>query len=117
MWAAWIRDPLLTLGCADPVQRIRDAKAGDPRRRFVADLFTAWWQKHENKAMKAADLAEPLQVMLNPQGRGRRYVAERLMQMNGTRCGGFVLIYQPPARDGAKNGGTYALAMTESRAE
>ena len=55
MWAEWVRDPLLNLGCADPVQRIRDAKASDPRRRVVAELFTTWWSSHGSKPLKAAD--------------------------------------------------------------
>jgi hypothetical protein len=111
-WAEWVRDPLLTLGCTDPVQRIRDAKANDPRRRFVAELFAAWWERHADRPIKAADLHETVQAMLNPQGRGRQYVAQRLLQMVGTRGGGFVLTHQPPA--GGKTGGTYALKPTSS---
>jgi hypothetical protein len=30
---AWCRDPLLTLGCRDPVERIATAKANDPPAR------------------------------------------------------------------------------------
>ena len=108
-WAEWVRDPLLSLGCADPVQRIRDAKANDPRRRAVAELFAAWWNLHGSNPMKAAELDKSVLEILDPQGRGRQYVARRLMQMVGTRGEGFVLTYQPPARDGAKTGGTYAL--------
>jgi hypothetical protein len=45
-WAAWVRDPLLALGCRDPVERIDTVKANDPQRRHVADLFEAWWSHH-----------------------------------------------------------------------
>jgi hypothetical protein len=37
--AEWVRDPLLTLGCQDPVERVRSAKANDPSRRRTAQLF------------------------------------------------------------------------------
>lgn len=32
-WAQWCRDPLLALGCSDPVDRIEMIKADDPQRR------------------------------------------------------------------------------------
>ena len=38
-WAEWCRDPLLTLGCRDPVERIEALKANDPRRQRIAELF------------------------------------------------------------------------------
>jgi hypothetical protein len=31
-WCGWVRDPLLTLGCRDPVERMSEAKARDPFR-------------------------------------------------------------------------------------
>jgi predicted alpha/beta hydrolase len=40
-WARWCRDPLVALGCHDPALRVADAKAKDPRRQRVAELFTA----------------------------------------------------------------------------
>jgi hypothetical protein len=108
VWAAWCRDPLLALGCQDPVQRIRDAKATDPKRQFIANLFSLWWQHHKGNPIQAAKLAEPVLVLLNPQGRTRHYVAQRLVQLNGTRGAGFVLTQQAP---GGKWGAyTYALA-------
>lgn len=32
-WCRWCRDPLLALGCRDPVKRVADAKLNDPRRQ------------------------------------------------------------------------------------
>lgn len=110
-WAMWCRDPLVALGCADPVERIRNAKINDPKRRFVADLFAAWWESHGNHPIKAADLAARVVTLLNPQGRSRQYVALRLQQMVGTRGGGYVLTHQPPAA-GNNVGATYALQPT-----
>jgi hypothetical protein len=38
-WCEWVRDPLLALGCEDPVKRISDAKKLDSRRQVIAELF------------------------------------------------------------------------------
>jgi hypothetical protein len=111
-WAEWCRDPLIALGCADPVQRIRNAKANDPQRRAVADLFGAWWAAHGPKAVKAAELSGAVSSLLDPHKRGRQWIAQRLQQLIGTRGGGFVLTHQPPA-SGTKTGSTYALRQTE----
>jgi len=48
---------------------------------------------------------------LDPQGRGRQYVSARLRQLAGTRAGGFVLTYQPPA--GRWGAATYAVRKTD----
>jgi hypothetical protein len=40
-WAEWCRDPLLALGCRDPVERIDSVKADDPQRRQIVTLFEA----------------------------------------------------------------------------
>jgi hypothetical protein len=109
-WAEWVRDPLLTLGCQDPVERVRAAKANDPRRRRTAELFATWWEHHGNQPVTAAELAEPARALIDSQGRGRQFVASRLTQMEGTRAGGFVLTRQPAA--GKWGAATYALAQT-----
>lgn len=43
-WSAWCRDPMVALGCEDPVRRIADLKAQDPLRQRVADFFGAWYR-------------------------------------------------------------------------
>ncbi len=106
-WCAWVRDPLLSLGCADPVERIRATKMADPKRRMIAELFAAWWEHHQDRPVTAAMLNESVLAILNPQGRPRQYVAQRLLQMTGTRSAGFVLTRQAPA--GTWTAATYAL--------
>jgi hypothetical protein len=39
VWAQWCRDPLLMLGARDPVDRIEEIKAADPRRRALIAIF------------------------------------------------------------------------------
>jgi hypothetical protein len=48
-WGRWVRDPLLALGCQDPVERVSEAKERDGRRQTVADLFAIWWNKRRGK--------------------------------------------------------------------
>jgi hypothetical protein len=112
VWAEWVRDPLLTLGCQDPVERLRAAKANDPRRRHIAELFSAWWDNHRDHPMTAAKLAQPVVSLIDPQGRGRQYVSSRLQQMTGTRAGGFTLTRQPSA--GKWSAATYAVIQAKT---
>lgn len=111
VWGRWARDPLVMLGCADPAKRIAEAKARDRRRQHVAEVFHAWNDAHGNCATKAADLAMPVLQMLDPQGRGRQFVAAVLGSLDGTRAGGFVLTRQPAA--GAWGAATYMVERTD----
>jgi hypothetical protein len=106
-WCQWCRDPLVTLGCCDPVERIEALKANDPRRQLIGELFRAWWEHHGTKPTKANDLAEPVKRIADPHDRGRQYLATFLSGLAGTRAAGFVLTRQVPA--GKWAAATYAL--------
>jgi len=90
-WTRWCRDPFLALGCRDPAERIGLLKADDPRRRALIEAFDAWWHNHGDRPVRALDLAEPVKVALDPQGRGRQYLIRAVARLAGTRVGGFVL--------------------------
>lgn len=109
-WAEWVRDPLVTLGCQDPVERVRLAKSNDPRRQKAAHIFATWWEHHENLPIFASQLAKPVQALIDPQQRGRQFITAWLAQQVGARIGGFVLTVQP----GTGNWGraTYAVMRT-----
>jgi putative DNA primase/helicase len=107
-WAEWCRDPLVTLGCRDPVDRIEVLKASDPRRQQIAELFRAWWEHHGPTPVKASQLDELVKDIADPQKRGRHYLARFLAGLAGTRAAGFVLTRQQPA--GRWGAATYALA-------
>jgi hypothetical protein len=96
-WAGWCRDPLLALGCRDPVERIEETKSDDPHRRQIVEQFDAWHVHHGERPVKASALAEPVRALVDPQGRGRQHIAARLVELTGTRAGGFVLTRQKPA--------------------
>jgi hypothetical protein len=93
-WCAWVRDPLLNLGCRDPVERLSEAKSRDPFRQTIGALFAAWWKHHGSSPQTAHQLDIEVQRTIDPQGRGRQYVAAQLEKLDGTRLAGFVLTRQ-----------------------
>jgi hypothetical protein len=106
-WAEWCRDPLFTLGCCDPVERIETLKSKDPHRQRVAELFTTWWSIHGASPVTVNDLDGRLKLIVDPQNRGRQYQAVVVQNLAGTRAAGFVLTRQQSA--GTWTAATYAL--------
>ena len=111
-WACWCRDPLIALGCADPVERVRQAKQADPKRRAMAELFENWRRIHEAAPITVAALDPAIVALLDPQDRGRQYRAARLLAMTGMRIEGCVMHRQEPA--GKWGAATYAVIPTAS---
>jgi hypothetical protein len=99
VWAHWVRDPLLSLGCRDPVERIVEINAADPRRRAILAVFEAWWANHEGQEVKAADLHDEVKRLLDPKAvvvdgklkASRQVIAWWLQRHKGTRIGGYWL--------------------------
>lgn len=89
-WMAWCRDPLLTLGCADPAARIAEVKARDPHRMRLAELFRAWWARHHDVPMAVKNLADEVKDMADPTNR-RQALAASIAKLAGTRAAGFAL--------------------------
>src|SRR5918998_412376 len=87
-WCRWVRDPLLALGCQDPVDRISEAKERDGRRQAITDLFAIWWVRHQDWPVAARDLHEDVKHAADPQGRGRQFLASYLEKLTGTRMAG-----------------------------
>jgi hypothetical protein len=106
-WGRWCRDPVLALGCADPVERVRQAKQADPKRRMLGELFACWHQHHQTGPVTVAKLAAPVVEILDPLNKGRQFRASRARSMIGTRAAGFVLTCEPSA--GKWGAATYAL--------
>jgi hypothetical protein len=114
-WCQWVRDPLLTLGCRDPVERVGEAKKRDSRRQALADLFVVWWERHGEEPVTVSQLHDDVKKVVDPQGRGRQYLASRLEKLTGTRMAGFVLTRQEsPGKWGVA---TYALRRTSGYGE
>jgi hypothetical protein len=92
VWAQWVRDPLVALGCKDPVTRVAEIMANDPVRKHLSHVFDTWWERHEDheRAIKAADLHPDVQKLIDPE-QTRQVVARFLGRHVGTCVGGYVL--------------------------
>src|SRR5262249_36743762 len=99
-WGRWCRDPLLTLGCKDPVDRISEVKATDPFRQAAIQFFEVWWEKHGNDSVTLAELNDEVKLLADPKaGRkadgtlafNRNALAGYINRHVGTTLAGFVL--------------------------
>jgi hypothetical protein len=106
-WGRWARDPLLALGCQDPVERISETKKRDPSRQAIAAVFLQWSARHGAAPTTANDLHDDVKALIDPQGRGRQFLATAVEKLAGTRLGGFVLTRQ--AALGQWSAATYQL--------
>lgn len=111
-WADWCRDPLLTLGCADPVRRIAEIKRDDPHRAQVVEFFTAWHALYGDRPIKVKDLEIKLRQLADPHGHGsRQSLANFVANLAGTRAAGFVMVRNSPV--GKWGTSAYAVKKTE----
>lgn len=90
-WGEWCRDPLLALGCADPVGRIDKVKREDPQRQQVAQFFSAWHARHGDREMEVTELDPALWELAGPYGRNRQGMADFVKKLDAVTLGGFVL--------------------------
>lgn len=97
MWGRWVRDPLVALGCQDPVARIGETKSRDPRRAELAELFQIWLHHHGHSSVAARDLDERVRELIAPVNSSRQYIARKLESLSGTRAAGLILVRQLPA--------------------
>ncbi len=111
-WASWCRDPLLTLGCADPVRRIADIKRDDPQRVQAVEFLTTWHELYGDRPIKVKELDIKLCQLADPHGRGsRQSLATFVANLAGTRAGGLVMSRNIPV--GKWGTSTYAVKKTE----
>jgi hypothetical protein len=112
-WSSWCRDPLLALGCADPVRRIAEIKRDDPRRTQVVEFFVAWHVLYGDRAVKVKELDIKLRQLADPHGHGsRQSLASFVADLAGTRANGYVMVRNNPV--GKWGTSTYVLKKTES---
>jgi hypothetical protein len=109
-WCRWVRDPLLALGCQDPVERIGETKERDSSRQAIAQLFTTWWERHADRPVSVSELHHDVTQAADPHNRGRQYVSSQLQKLAGSRTAGFVLTRQSAV--GRWGRATYALKKT-----
>ena len=100
LWAQWCRDPLIALGMRDPVDRIAEIKAADPKRRRLIAIFEQWWASHSDGTLKATDLDEEVVKLIDDKAvvkadgslqYSRQRVVSFLTRHTNTRVGGYLL--------------------------
>jgi hypothetical protein len=109
-WCLWVRDPLLALGCQDPVQRVIETKEHDSEREWISELFHTWDEKHGEEAITADKLHPEVKKLIDPNKLSRQNIASMLKGVQGTRLAGFVLISHRPS--GKWSPTTYVLKRT-----
>lgn len=121
VWAQWCRDPLLALGCRDPVDRIAEIKAADPRRAKLTALFDAWWDAHRDQPIAAKELKESVLELIDEQSTkkpdgslkyNRQRVAGFLTRHAETRVGGYALTQTKTTDSHGKDIATYRLGRS-----
>ena len=90
-WARHVRDPLLALGCCDPIERMSEAKRRDPSRMRVGLLFETWFRLHGSTWLKATDLDQEVLKLIDAEDQSRQNIVTRLQRFVDTRVGGLVL--------------------------
>ena len=105
--------PVAGFGMPGPRRTNQGNQSQDPQRQRVAELFELWWEHHGDAPTKASEIADELKVAIDPQGRGRQFIAKAVEDLAGTRQSGFVLTRAKGA--GRKAVATYALkkALTQ----
>jgi hypothetical protein len=97
-WCSWVRDPLLALGCQDPVERIIETKARDSERQHLAEVLRVWWDRHGDHQVTADQLHLDVKRLMDPNNRGRQYISSEAQSLCGTRLDGFHLIRHKPSK-------------------
>jgi hypothetical protein len=81
----------------------------------AAQIYPAWWSAHGNRPMTVVELAEPVRAAVDPDRRGRQYIAVKLCMLDGVRAAGFVLARRKSV--GKWSPGRYVLNRVEAANE
>jgi hypothetical protein len=106
-WCSWVRDPLLSLGCQDPVNRVSETKQRDTGREALVELFTVWWERHGDQPVRISELHQEVQNAGELYAQSSQFISSYLEKRAGTRLAGFVLIRQEPGGEWGR--ATYRL--------
>ena len=111
-WARWVRDPLIALGCRDPVERLVNDKRNDGHRQELVAVFRLWQQAHGGKPITAHSLNQVVKDAIDPHKRGRQFIAAHLAKLAGARVAGFTLTKLAP--DSKWSADSYALSFDDA---
>jgi hypothetical protein len=110
LWARWARDPLLALGCADPVARIAEIKRDDPERLQAVEFLTEWHVRYGQQPTPLEALRTDHRCLAGSHGKSRQALALYMKRFSETRIGGFHVIRETHGKWGASK---YIVTRTE----
>lgn len=113
-WTTWVRDPLLALGCKDPVARMAGAKNADIERVSIAALFAAWRERHQDRAIELSDLHPEIAALAVGEGGSRQALAAAVRRLVNVRMAGMMLTCGNAGGKWAIN--RYRLVLTDASA-
>jgi hypothetical protein len=107
-WGEWCRDPLLELGCQDPVERLKALKASDPMRQLLGTFLHEWFKCHGTEFIRLSKLDKEVRHVIDPDETwSRQQLVTWVNTKVGARVGGYVLIADAPEG----TWGTYRYAV------
>src|SRR5262249_24144117 len=90
-WCHWVRDPLFTLDCPDPIARSGEQKIKDPDRINIFDIFETWFRLHFDSWVTASQLNWDVQLLLlHGRKHSRQLINHEVRELVGTRIGNFL---------------------------
>jgi hypothetical protein len=110
-WCQWCRDPLLALGCQDPIARQVAIKEVDPEREHRTVIFTEWLATHGDQPVTAHDLHPRIRELISPKA-PRQKLAAAVAGMAGSTISGLKLERIPKA--GVWSGSKYRVVRIKS---
>jgi hypothetical protein len=99
-WCLWTRDPLLDLGCKDPVERLSEYKKLDPARDKTTEAFDVWWEEFRDRwvTVKEACLKTAVLNAFDPVKQSKHYISRLLKQLTLTRISNYIFECIPGRR-------------------
>ena len=107
-WGFWCRDPLLALGCADPVARLSQMKTEDPTRDMAVELLRTWYECHGVIALRESQVDDRVRKIIGSDVSRQRFV-EYLNRLKNSEIGGFRLSI---TRTGKWSAAVYCVTKT-----
>lgn len=108
-WSSWVRDPLIALGCQDPIRRNAEMKRDDPQRRNIVEFLTQWRRLYGDRPIKASTIDADLLKIADLTGRSRQAAANFLANHADVRIAGLQLVR---IRHGHWGAADYAVRAT-----
>ena len=102
-WSAWVRQPLLWLGMADPAERVFEQLAADPDRETLGRLLHAWRAAFGNGPAMIRDAVDKTNVFGNEElHEVLREICEERGEINRRRLGKWIARHQGRIVDGLR---------------